>query len=123
MNKQAKKIIEDKLISLDKSKFRKSFKLRTKELAYLEKKDISEIRKEAILFINNKLAPSFPKNDGAQTPMKNHPVFIAQHATATCCRKCLYKWHKIPVGRELSQTEKNFIVELIISWIIKNKGI
>ncbi len=31
-----------------------------------------------------------------QTPFRGHPVFIAQHATATCCRECLAKWHRIP---------------------------
>ncbi len=27
-----------------------------------------------------------PRNDGKQTPFRGHPVFTAQHATATCCR-------------------------------------
>ena len=51
--------------------------------------------------------------------MKGHPVFIAQHATATCCRGCLNKWHKIPKNAELSEEQKNYILEVIISWIIK----
>jgi hypothetical protein len=34
--------------------------------------------------------------------MRGHPVFIAQHATATCCRGCLAKWHDIPAGRALT---------------------
>ena len=49
--------------------------------------------------------------------MRNHPVFIAQHATATCCRGCIEKWYKIPKGKELSLNEQNFIVELIMEWI------
>jgi len=52
-----------------------------------------------------------------QTPMKNHPVFIAQHATATCCRGCMSKWHGIEKGRALDDAEVGFIVELIMGWI------
>ena len=48
---------------------------------------------------------------------KGHPVFIAQHATACCCRGCLFKWHKIPKERELTSKEKEFIKALIMSWI------
>ncbi|WP_251023391.1 DUF4186 family protein [Streptomyces sp. ISL-10] len=29
------------------------------------------------------------------------PVFVAQHATATCCRTCLERWHVVPAGRAL----------------------
>ena len=45
--------------------------------------------------IIKRIAPKEPLNDGKQTPMKGHPVFIAQHATATCCRECTRKWHKM----------------------------
>lgn len=121
MNESAQKIIQSKLYSLSKSKFRNSFHLKEKEKDYIKNNGIDKIKEHAYEFINKKLAPANPLNDGSQTPTKNHPVFIAQHATATCCRKCLYKWHKIPLGKELTQNEKNFIVELIIAWIKKNK--
>ena len=58
-----------------------------------------------------------PENDGKQTPMKNHPVFIAQHATATCCRKCLEKWHHIPQGKLLTDEQVDFIIQLISQWL------
>lgn len=51
--------------------------------------------------------------------MKGHPVFIAQHATATCCRSCLYKWHKIAKDKELSSEEIDYIVDIIMTWIVK----
>ena len=117
MNNNAKVIIDTKLNELSKSKFRRSFHLRKKELAYLNEKGYDKIREHVKDFIKNKLAPANPKNDGAQTPMKNHPVFIAQHATATCCRSCLEKWHHIPKGRELTSNEQNYIVALIMEWI------
>jgi exodeoxyribonuclease V alpha subunit len=52
-----------------------------------------------------------------QTQMKGHPVFIAQHATATCCRGCLGKWHRIEKGRALTENEIGFVVELVMGWM------
>ena len=117
MNETARKIIETKLDSLSKSKFRNSFYLRKKEKEYIDKNGLDKIKEHAYDFIRKKLAPQFPLNDGAQTPMRNHPVFVAQHATATCCRGCLEKWHKIPKGVELTDSQVNFVVTLIMEWI------
>ena len=58
-----------------------------------------------------------PANDGQQTPMKGHPVFVAQHATACCCRSCLEKWHRIPAGKELNAEEQRYIVDVLMNWI------
>ena len=71
----------------------------------------------ASLFIKQRLAPKVILNDGKQTPMKGHPVFIAQHATATCCRSCLYKWHRIDMNKELTKNEINYIIDIIMTWI------
>ena len=62
-------------------------------------------------------APAFIPNDGKQTPTKGHPVFIAQHATATCCRECIRKWHKMQPGKELSQVQQDYLVDVIMTWI------
>ena len=70
-------------------------------------------------FINKRLAPKDIPNDGKQTPMKGHPVFISQHATATCCRNCLYKWHKIEPQKELNKEQIDYIVDVIMIWIEK----
>lgn len=102
---------------LQKSKFRSSFKLKQKDIDYINEKGMSMIKRHAVDFINQKLAPAYPENDGKQTPMKNHPVFIAMHACACCCRTCLYKWHKIPMNKELTKDEKNYIYGLLIYWI------
>ena len=110
-------IINKKLEDLSKSKFRSSFHLRKYMIKYIDDKGIDTIKKHAIDFINQKLAPADPDNDGKQTPMKGHPVFIAQHATGCCCRGCLEKWHNIPKGRELTNNQKNYIYYLLIKWI------
>ena len=105
------------LEKLAKSKFRSSFHLSNKDIKYINDKGLDIIRHHAEDFIKTRLAPAYIPNDGKQTPMKNHPVFIAQHATATCCRGCLYKWHKIRKGKELSEKEINYVVDLIMEWI------
>ena len=110
-------VIQNKLDSLSKSKFRSSFHLKQKEIDYINKKGLEEIKKQTYEIINKRLKPEIIKNDGKQTPMKNHPVFIGQHATATCCRGCLEKWHHIKKNKELTDHEIDFIVELIMEWI------
>ena len=112
-------VITEKLNKLSKSKFRSSFHLKQKDIEYINKQGIEKIKEHAYEFINKRLKPANIKNDGKQTPMKNHPVFIAQHATATCCRKCLEKWHHIKKEKELTNHEVDFIVALIIEWIKK----
>lgn len=114
------KIIDDVLNSLSKSKFRTSFKLSEKDKLYISEKGIDTVRNHAYDFINKRLSKSIIPNDGKQTPMKGHPVFISQHATATCCRKCLYKWHKIKQNKELAKEEIDYIVNVIMKWIEGN---
>lgn len=111
--------IDDKLKSLSKSKFRNSFKLKEKDKVYIQEKGLDKIKEHAYDFINKRLSSSFIENDGKQTPMRGHPVFIAQHATGTCCRGCLYKWHNISKNKELTNEEKDYIVCLIMKWIVK----
>ena len=111
------------LEKLQKSKFRNSFKLKDADIKYINQKGIEVIKNHAYDFIKKRLAPAIILNDGKQTPMKGHPVFIAQHATACCCRECLFKWHKIEKDRELMPIEIDFIVGLIMERInrqIKN---
>ena len=116
MNKDINMILD----RLSKSKFRSSFHLNNKMKEYVKEKGIEVIREHAYEIINKRLKPKVIINDGKQTPMKQvHPVFISQHACACCCRGCLEKWYKIPKGKELSNEEIDFIVELLIRWIIR----
>ena len=108
---------KDILNRLSKSKFRSSFHLTKKDIDYISDKGIDKIRSHAMDFITKRLAPISPLNDGKQTPMHGHPVFVAQHATATCCRNCLYKWHKIKNDHNLTTEEIEYIVNLIMQYI------
>ena len=115
-------LIDQSLNSLKKSSFRSKFKLTDKDKQYIQNKGIDTVRRHAVDFIKTRIAPQYPKNDGKQTPMKNHPVFLAQHATATCCRGCIQKWHRINKGKALTNQEIQFFVELIIGWIEEQMG-
>lgn len=107
------------LSNLSKSKFRTSFHLKEKDIIYIKEKGLSTIESHAYDFINKRLKDTTNVRDGKQTPMKGHPVFIAEHATATCCRGCLEKWHHIPKDRILNGKEVTYIVSVIMTWINK----
>lgn len=103
---------------LSKSKFRSSFHLKEEDKQYVREKGIDEIIDHAYDFVDKRLS-KLNVNDGKQTPMRGHPVFISQHATAICCRGCIEKWHHIPRNKELSEDEKEYLVSIIIKWIEK----
>ena len=107
---------------LEGSAFRRRFSLGEKERTYLAQRGLQTVLDHAKDFIAKRLAPAEPLNDGRQTPMRGHPVFIAQHATATCCRSCLAKWHGIAVGRPLSEAEQQHAVAAIRRWLEAQTG-
>lgn len=108
-------------LRLAKSAFRSKFKLSAKDRGYIEAKGMEKIEKHAADFIASRIAPARPKNDGNQTPLRGHPVFVAQHATATCCRGCIAKWHGIEKGRDLSNDEQRRLIEIILAWLEKQR--
>jgi len=109
--------LENLFSALAQSGFRRSFQLNPKDLQYLNDKGLSVILDHAEDFIARRLAPAMIANDGKQTPFRGHPVFVAQHATACCCRGCLAKWHRIPAGRELSEEEKSYVRTVLSRWL------
>ena len=104
---------------LSRSKFRSSFHLKKADREYIEKQGMDKIRIHAEDFVRTRLAPAYIAYDGKQTPMKGHPVFLAQHATGCCCRGCLNKWYGIEKGRDLTETEIQNIVKILMAWIEK----
>ena len=109
--------VEELLNNLKRSKFRSSFSLTGDEIRYCREKGYDVIKKHAYDFINEKLRPAQPYNDGKQTPMKGHPVFKAMHACACCCRDCLNKWYHVPKNVELCEADCDKIVSLIMAWV------
>ncbi len=104
--------------ALDKSRFRSRLQLSDKDANYMRQKGLEKIIEHARDFVTKRLADAYPTNDGRQTPMRNHPVFVAQHATGTCCRKCLEKWHHIPRGKPLTETDISYMIEVLKRWLV-----
>src|SRR3546814_19886226 len=105
--------LDSLFVRLATSRFRSRFRLGEKEHTYLATRGLPIVLDHAADFVEKRLAPAEPVNDGTQTPMRGHPVFIAQHATATCCRSCLAKWHGIPSGRRLDAAKQRHLVPAI----------
>lgn len=111
--------LSKRLDRLARSRFRARFGLRQKDIKYFQEKGLENIMCHADRFIRGRLAPACPPRDGFQTPMRGHPVFIAQHATATCCRSCLKRWHGIEKGVDLTESQIAWILELIQTWFAR----
>ena len=118
----ARRDLDEVFAALGRSAFRRRFRLRGKELDYLRKKGLAAVLEHAASFVEQRLAPAAPANDGRQTPMGNHPAFVAQHATATCCRGCLEKWHRIPKGRALEAAEKEYVLGVLGRWLASQES-
>jgi|GEM_PF-619220 len=110
----------DKILqALGRSRFRSGFRLDVRDATYWGAKGPDVIRRHAEQFVRQRLAPAAPANDGRQTPVRGHPVFVAQHATGTCCRKCLERWHGISRGRALREDEIDYTVSVLCAWLEK----
>jgi hypothetical protein len=114
--------LESLFAALARSPFRRRFRLRDPELSYLRSKGMEAVLLHAAQFVDRRLAPADPPRDGKQTPYRNHPVFVAQHATATCCRGCLAKWHGIPRERALDAEQKAHVLAVLRRWLEAQSG-
>lgn len=101
---------------LKRSRFRSSFHLGEKERKTIESLGIDKIREHAQDFFEKRIRKKV-ENDGHQTPWNGHPIFVAQHATATCCRKCINKWYGIDQKKELNNEEVDRLVNIVMAWI------
>lgn len=114
--------LDDVFEALGRSAFRRRFRLGAHERQYLAAKGMAAIMGHARDFIDRRLAPADLINDGRQTPFCGHPVFVAQHATATCCRACLEKWHGIGRGRALDEAERSHVAAAVERWLRAELG-
>jgi Domain of unknown function (DUF4186) len=115
--------VDERIDRIARQRFRQKFHLYARDRATVELRGMDVIRAHAHDLVAKKLAPAEPHRDGKQTPYRGHPVFVAQHATATCCRSCLERNHEIPNGRELSETEREYIVDVICRWIERERAV
>ncbi len=114
---QTQRSPEGIVITLARSPFRRKFKLSVGDRAHLHEYGMAQVLAHAHALVGQRLTPAEPENEGRQTPFRGDPVFVAQHGTATCCRRCLQKWHHIPAGRSLTAEEENYIVNVIECWL------
>ncbi len=112
--------LDDVFDALARSAFRQRQRLGRADAAYLHEKGIDEVLRHAEEFVATRLAPAVPAKDGKQTPWRGHPVFVAQHATATCCRGCLEKYHDIPKGAPLTDEQQAHVVAALERWLRGN---
>jgi len=103
------------------SKFRSSFHLNEKDKDFVREKGLEKVERDAFEILSRRIK-TLNKNDGRQTPWKGHPVFVAQHALALCCRKCMEKWYGIERNKELKDTEINGLKEIVVDWIKREVG-
>jgi uncharacterized protein DUF4186 len=80
---------------------------------YARRKGVTALRVAAEKRIRNSVGPAQPWHDGTQTPKSGNPLYYAQHATATCCRKCVEYWYGVETGRDLSEEEIQYFTALV----------
>ena len=114
---QLRRWVAETLERLGTSGFRAGFTLSAKDRAYALEHGEATVRRHARELLERRVGPAQPARDGKQTPFRGHPVFTAQHATGTCCRGCIAKWHHIPQGRPLTDEELGRLSELTVRWI------
>lgn len=112
-------VIDARIDALAQQRFRSKFHLRGRDRGLAQLRRGETLRRHAQDIVAERLAPEdpYPFTDGKQTPYRGHPVFVAQHATATCCRSCLQRAHEIPKGRALTDGEQGYVVDVILRWI------
>jgi hypothetical protein len=64
-------------------------------------------------FLRKYIAKPADAFSSISTSMDGNPIHYAQHATATCCRRCIEKWHGIPPDRYLQEDEILYFLRLV----------
>ncbi len=110
--------IDNIFLKLSNSRFRSKFYLRSRERRIIFDKGLDGIEKDTYQILDKRIR-KLASNDGRQTPWNGHPVFVAQHGTAICCRGCMEKWYGVGRDIVLSERELWFFVDLIMEWIVR----
>eukprot|EP01070_Trichotokara_eunicae_P006844 Trichotokara_eunicae@DN5164_c0_g1_i1.p1 len=98
-------------------KFRQSLRLSSADLEKARNKSRSVLKDEASRIIEERVGIYNPDNDGKQTPWREYPIFTAMHATATCCRGCIAKFHRVSCSGRLSEFQIAQFADIVVTWI------
>ena len=88
-----------------------------KAIEHARKKGLAAIIEHVPKRIIQSIGKATPFRDGTQTPFTGKAEYYAQHATATCCRKCVEEWHGIPRGQALSEEELRYLSNLAVLYL------
>jgi len=90
-----------------------------KAVNYAKRKGFSGLAIAVESRLRTSVGAADPSRDGRQTPMEGsgNPIHYGQHATASCCRKCMEYWHGIPQGRSLTDDEISYLSELVMLYL------
>jgi uncharacterized protein DUF4186 len=78
------------------------------------------LRERVRKHLSTAIGPANPWHDGIQTPMEMeapNAIPYGQHATATCCRKCVEYWHGIPRGKIICEQDLIYLAELVCRFL------
>jgi hypothetical protein len=89
----------------------------TKAIEHARKKGLAAILDHVPKRLMQSIGRATPFRDGTQTPFTGRAEYYAQHATATCCRKCVEDWHGIPRGRALTEDELVYLSNLAVLYL------
>ena len=88
-----------------------------KAVTHAHRKGKASMTEAAEKRLRNSVGDGNPYRDGMQTPRMGNALYYAQHATGTCCRKCIEEWHGIPIGQALNDDQIEYFVELVMLYI------
>lgn len=92
-----------------------------KAVRYARRKGISGLQDAVRSRLRSSVGSANNSFDGRQTPMagSGNPIHYAQHATASCCRKCMEYWHAIPKTEDLTDGQIEYLSELVMMYLVE----
>ncbi len=100
-----------------KCDYRAEIDLGAEDIEYINSRGFDMMIKHAQDFVERRLGPARPRNEGKQTPLKGHPLFLAQHATGSDSRRALSEYHGIAEGKELSRQQIDYVTDVVLRWL------
>ena len=70
-----------------------------------------------VLFLVNRLWISITDLIIEEEKTHSAPDYSEYLRLTECCRTCLEKWHHIPAGKNLTEMEQAYVVDVLMEWI------
>lgn len=92
-------------------------KIDQRAVNYALRKGKIELFETAEHIIRKNIAKPADVYGNLATSIEGNAIHYAQHATATCCRKCIEKWHGIPLDQTLTEDQIVYFTKLVILYL------